>query len=148
MVLRLVCRLGYEARYPKAVDVLIKNHGQLLTVFDFPAEHWIHLRRTNRVESPFATVKTPAKETKWAGYRQAGLSTSFKLLLAPENRWRRVNASHLVALQDAGIRFPNGQAEMFQSEKPDDRSLFCQSPSLLADGEAPIHDTWRYLLVV
>ena len=129
----------FAARYPKAVETLTKDQDQLLTFFDFPAEHWIHLRTTNPVESPFATVKARTKETKGAGSRKAGLAMAFKLLLAAEQRWRRVNAPHLVALVRAGVKFPNGQAEMFPLE-PSDDSLFARTPSVYAAKEVPIHN--------
>jgi transposase-like protein len=130
----------YEARYPKAVETLTKDQDQLLTFFDFPAEHWVHLRTSNPIESPFATVKARTKKTKGAGSRQAGLATAFKLLLAAEDRWRKLNAPHLVALVKAGVKFPNGRAEMFQSEKPGDDSLFSQTPSICAASEVTIHN--------
>lgn len=129
----------FGARYPKAIETLTKDQDQLLTFFDFPAEHWIHLRTTNPVESPFATVKARTKVTKGAGSRKAGLAMAFKLLLAAEKRWRRVNAPHLVALVRAGVKFPNGQAEMFQSERSDD-CLFTHTPSIFAASEALIHN--------
>jgi putative transposase len=92
----------YEVRYPKAVETLTKDQDQLLTFYDFPAEHWIHLRTTNSIESSFATVKARTKKTKGTGSRKAGLAMAFKLLSAAEKRWRRVNAPHLVALVKAG----------------------------------------------
>ena len=130
----------YEVRYPKAVGTLTKDQDPLLTFFDFPAEHWIHLRTTNPIESSFATVKARTKKTKGAGSRKAGLAMAFKLLSAAEKRWRRVNAPHLVALVKAGVKFPDGQAKMFQSEKPDDHSLFSQTPSVFAASEVSIHN--------
>ncbi len=102
----------YEARYPKALKTLTKDQDQLLTFFDFPAEHWIHLRTTNPIESSFSTVKARTKKTKGAGSRKAGLAMAFKLLLAAEKRWRRINAPHLVALVKAGVKFPDGEAKM------------------------------------
>jgi transposase-like protein len=110
----------------------------LLTFFDFPAEHWLHLWTTNPVESPFATVKARTKVTKGAGSRKAGLAMAFKLLLAAEHGWRRVNAPHLAALVKAGVKFPNGQAEMFPLE-PSDDSLFARSLSVYAAEEVLIH---------
>ncbi len=130
----------FEARYPKAVETLVKDQDQLFTFFDYPAQHWIHLRTTNPIESPFATVKARTKKTKGAGSRKAGLAMAFKLLLAAEKRWRRVNAPHLVALVRAGVTFPNGEAEMFQSEKLDDGLLFSQTPSIFAASEMLIHN--------
>ena len=128
----------YEARYPKAVETLAKDQDQLLTFFDFPAEHWLHLRTTNPIESTFATVKARTKKTKGAGSRKAGLAMAFTLLLAAEKRWRRVNAPHLVALVKAGVAFPDGQAEMFQSETLQE-DLFTHTPAILAASES-IHN--------
>jgi putative transposase len=99
----------FQARYPKATECLVKDQDALLTFFDFPAEHWIHLRTTNPIESPFATVKTRTRQTKGAGSRQAGLAMAFKLILAAQDHWRRVNAPHLVALVRAGVQFKDGK---------------------------------------
>jgi putative transposase len=99
----------FEAKYPKAVECLLKDQDELLTFFDFPAEHWIHLRTTNPIESTFSTVKARTKRTKGAGSRKAGLAMAFKLLLGAERRWRKINAPHLVALVQAGVSFPNGE---------------------------------------
>lgn len=102
----------FAAKYPKAVECLIKDQDELLTFFDFPAEHWLHLRTTNPIESSFSTVKARTKKTKGAGSRKAGLAMAFKLLLAAEKRWRKINAPHLVALVQAGIKFPDGQRQL------------------------------------
>lgn len=99
----------FQAKYPKAVECLLKDQAELLTFFDFPAEHWIHLRTTNPNESTFSTVKARTKRTKGAGSRKAGLAMAFKLLLAAEKRWRKINAPQLVALVQVGISFPDGQ---------------------------------------
>jgi transposase-like protein len=128
----------YGARYPKAVETLTKDQDRLLTFFDFPAEHWIHLRTTNPIESTFSTVKARTKTTKGAGSRKAGLAMAFKLLLAAEKRWRKVNAPYLVALVKAGVEFPNGEAEMFQPEPVPE--VFSLTPSIFAAEEALIHN--------
>tara|TARA_Y100000310_G_scaffold289044_1_gene315160 strand:- start:119 stop:1381 length:1263 start_codon:yes stop_codon:yes gene_type:complete len=99
----------YGTRYPKAVECLLKDQDTLLTFFDFPAEHWIHLRTTNPIESPFATVKTRTRQTKGAGSRKAGLALACKLILAAQERWRKVNAPHLVAMVRAGVKFRDGE---------------------------------------
>jgi transposase-like protein len=99
----------YQAKYPKAVETLTKDQDELLTFFDFPAEHWIHLRTTNPIESTFSTVKARTKKTKGAGSRKAGLAMAFKLLLAAEKSWRRISAPYLVALVQAGVKFSDGQ---------------------------------------
>ena len=127
----------YGARYPKAVETLTKDQDQLLTFFDFPAEHWVHLRTTNPIESTFATVKARTKKTKGAGSRKAGLAMAFKLLLAAQEHWRSVNAPHLVALVKAGVKFPNGEAEMLRPA-PAPEGLFAHTPAIAA--EALIHN--------
>jgi len=91
-----------------------------LTFLDFPAEHWIDLRTTNPIESAFATVKARTKQTKGAGSRKAGLAMAFKLLLAAQSHWRRVNAPRLVALVKAGVEFPDGEADMLKQDKEPD----------------------------
>lgn len=102
----------YEAKYPKAVACLTRDADRLFTFMDYPGAHWTHLRSTNAIESAFATVKARTRVTKGAGSRDAGLAMAFKLLTQAENRWRRVNASHLVALVHAGVKFPAGQTRI------------------------------------
>ncbi len=109
----------FQARYPKATECLVKDQETLLTFFDFPAEHWIHLRTTNPIESPFATVKTRTRQTKGAGSRQAGLAMAFKLILAAQDHWRKVNAPQLVALVRAGVPFKDGEHVVPQAERPE-----------------------------
>jgi transposase-like protein len=94
----------FGAKYPKAVESLQREQDKLLTFFDFPAEHWRHLRTTNVVESPFATVRLRQRVTKGAGTRTKGLLMAFKLLDMAEGRWRRINgASELPALRAGAI---------------------------------------------
>jgi transposase-like protein len=99
----------FETKYPKAVECLLKDKDELLTFLDFPAAHWIHLRTTNPIESAFSTVKARTRRTKGAGSRKAGLGMAFKLLLGAQQHWRKINAPHLVALVQAGVRFPDGE---------------------------------------
>src|SRR3954454_14181386 len=98
----------YDAKYSKAVDKVLKDRHVLLTHFDFPADHWFHLRTTNVIESTFATVRLRTNKTKGAGSRSAGLAMAYKLLDAAQARWRCVNAPHLVALVRAGATFVDG----------------------------------------
>jgi putative transposase len=98
----------YQPKYPKAVDSLRRDQDKLLTFYDLPAEHWIHLRTTNPIESPFATVRLRQRVTKGAGSRTKGLVMAFKLLLMAQQRWRRLNASELLPLVRAGVRFQDG----------------------------------------
>ena len=78
----------YGAKYPKAVASLRRDESELLTFFDFPAEHWVHLRTGNVIESPFATVRLRQRVTKGAGSRQKGLLMAFQLLAMAVRRWR------------------------------------------------------------
>ena len=98
----------YVTKYPKAVDKVLKDREVLLAHFDFPAEHWVHLRTTNAIESTFATVRLRTNKTKGSGSRSAGLAMAYKLLEAAQARWRSVNAPHLVALVRAGATFVDG----------------------------------------
>ena len=98
----------YTAKYPKAVTSLTTDQARLLTYFDYPAEHWTHLRTTNPIESTFATVRLRERVTKGAGSRTAGLTMAFKLLEAAAMHWRKVNAPELIPLVRAGVRFVDG----------------------------------------
>jgi putative transposase len=129
----------YAVRYPKAVETLTKDQDRLLTFFDVPAEHWPHLRTTNPIESTFAAVKARTRKTKGAGSSKAGRAMAFKLLEARQDRWRKVNAPHLVALVGAGVQFPNGRVEMLPSEPTAD-DLFMPTPLMPAVDELVIHN--------
>lgn len=98
----------FSAKYPKAAESLERNWERMLTFFDFPAEHWGHLRTTNPIESAFATVKHRTYKTKGAGSRQRGLVMAWKLLAQAEKHWRTVNAPHLVEIVRTGGIFKNG----------------------------------------
>lgn len=98
----------YGAKFPKSVKKITDDEAELLAFYDFPAEHWIHLRTTNPIESTFATVRLRTKVTKGAGSRAAALAMVFKLVESAQTRWRAVNAPHLVALVRAGARFERG----------------------------------------
>ncbi len=98
----------FSAKYPKAVECLERDWERMLTFFDFPAEHWMHLRTTNPIESGFATVKHRTYKTKGAGSRQRGLVMAWKLLAQAEKHWRTVNAPHLVEIVRTGGIFKNG----------------------------------------
>jgi putative transposase len=98
----------YGAKYPKAATTLEKDADVLLTFFDFPAEHWKHLRTSNVIESPFATVRLRQRVTKGAGSRTKGLLMAYKLLDMAQARWRRLDGAHLLPLVRAGIGFVDG----------------------------------------
>jgi len=99
----------FGAKWPKAVSKITEDEEALLAFYDFPAEHWIHLRTTNPIESTFAPVRARTNLTKGPGSRDAGLAMVFKLIEAAERRWRKVNGPELVALVRAGARFVNGK---------------------------------------
>lgn len=100
---------AYAAKYPKAVAKVVDDLDELLAFYDYPAEHWVHLRTTNPIESTFATVRHRTKVTKGPGSRAAGLAMAFKLIESAQKRWRAVNGPHLVALVRAGATFVNGK---------------------------------------
>jgi transposase-like protein len=108
----------YGAKFPKAVAKITDDVEQLLAFYDFPAEHWQHLRTTNPIESTFATVRHRTKVTKGPGSRAAGLAMAFKLIQSAQARWRAVNAPHLVALVRTGARFEGGKLV----ERPDEHA--------------------------
>jgi len=108
---------AYGAKFPKAAAKISDDMPQLLAFYDYPAEHWVHLRTTNPIESTFATVRHRTKVTKGPGSRAAGLAMAFKLIESAQDRWRMVNAPHLVALVRAGATFKNGKLVERPGEK-------------------------------
>ena len=99
----------YGAKWPKAVAKITDNLDVLLEFYNYPAEHWVHLRTTNPIESTFATVRLRQRVTKGPGSPAAGMAMAFKLIESAQQRWRTVNAPHLVALVRAGARFKKGK---------------------------------------
>jgi transposase-like protein len=106
----------YRAKWPKAVAKITDGLDVLLEFYNYPAEHWVHLRTTNPIESTFATVRLRQRVTKGPGSRAAGIAMAFKLIESAQTRWRAVNAPHLVALVRAGARFEKGKLV----ERPDE----------------------------
>jgi putative transposase len=106
----------YGVKWPKAVAKITDDAEELLCFFDFPAEHWVHLKTSNPIESTFSPVRARTRVTKGPGSKAAGLAMAFKLLEAAQDRWRAVNGPHLVALVRAGARFDKG----VMVERPDD----------------------------
>jgi transposase-like protein len=98
----------YEAKYPRATTCLAKDRDVLLTFYDFPAEHWMHIRTTNPIESTFATVRLRTHRTKGCGSRIACLTMVFKLAQSAQQTWRALNGSLLLEDVIRGIQFVDG----------------------------------------
>ena len=103
-----VFREEYGAKYPKALAKLDKDWSALTAFYDYPAEHWRHLRTTNPIESSFATVKLRTRVTKGAGSKAAALAMAYKLLITAQERWRRFNGHELIADVLDGATFKDG----------------------------------------
>jgi putative transposase len=98
----------FEAKYPKAAACLAKDREKLLAFYDFPAEHWRHIRTTNPIESTFATVRLRTGKTKGCGSRMACLTMVFKLAQSAERHWRKLNGSTVLPEVIRGVRFVDG----------------------------------------
>lgn len=99
----------FKAKYPKAVECLAKDRAVLLSFYDFPAEHWVHIRTTNPIESTFATVRLRTRRTKGCGSRIACLTMVFRLTQCAEQHWRALNGSKLLADVIRGVQFVDGE---------------------------------------
>jgi transposase-like protein len=104
----------YEAKYPKASECLAKDREPLLTFYDFPAEHWMHLRTTNPIESTFATVRLRTAKTRGCVSRAGILAMVFKLTKSAEQRWRKLKGAARLAQVIKGVRFKDGLQEEAQ----------------------------------
>ena len=100
---------AYRVKYDKAVECLTKDRDRLLTFYNFPAEHWIHLRTTNPIESTFATVRLRHRRTKGNGSRAACLAMVFKLCESAARKWRLLNGAKLLPDVIAGVQFIDGE---------------------------------------
>ena len=99
---------AYEAKYPKAAKCLGKDRDELLAFYDFPAEHWVHIRTTNPIESTFATVRQRTYKTKNCLSRNTMLTMVFKLIMSAQKRWRKLNGSKHLADVIEGVNFVDG----------------------------------------
>ncbi len=113
----------YGAKWPKAVAKVTEHLDVLLAFYDYPAEHWVHLRTTNPIESTLATVRLRQRVTKGPGSRAAGVAMAFKLIESAQRRRRAVNAPHLVALVRAGAKFDNGKLIERREESGGDQQV-------------------------
>jgi putative transposase len=100
---------SYQAKYPKATECLEKDKQWLFTFYNFPAQHWPHLRTTNPIESTFATVRLRMQRTKGCGSRVATLTMVFKLGIEAQKHWRRLNGSKLIPKVVTGVQFVDGE---------------------------------------
>lgn len=104
--------LHYGAKYPKAVECLSKDQDALFAFYDFPAEHWVHLRTSNPIESTFGTVRHRTRQTKGGGSRLATLTMVFKLAMAAQKKWRSLNGSPALLVQVMrGDAFVDGELQ-------------------------------------
>lgn len=98
----------YGAKYPKAVECLARDRAALMAFYDFPAEHWVHLRTSNVIESTFATIRHRTKRVKGAFSRTSLLSMLFKLATCAESSFRRIKGFDWLAQVISGMRFVDG----------------------------------------
>ena len=107
----------FEAKYPKAMDCLAKDREALLAFYDYPAEHWVHIRTTNPIESTFATVRLRTKRSRNCGSRETTLAMVFKLLQSAQKRWKRIKGFRKLELVVNNVRFRNGEQVVDQSDR-------------------------------
>jgi putative transposase len=106
----------YPANYPKATRCLTKDRESLLSVYDFPAEHWVHIRSTNPIESTFATIRHRSDRAKGCVSRATMLALIYKLGMSAEKRWQRLCGFQLLAKVIAGVPFRDGVEDLTPSE--------------------------------
>lgn len=107
----------YGAKYPKATECLVKDKDEMLAFYDFPAEHWAHVRTTNPIESMFATVRLRTNKTKSCGSRKTTLAMAFKLMKTAESNWRRLRGFKLLADVIRGVKFQDGIRETEENQQ-------------------------------
>ena len=107
----------FEAKYPKAMACLAKDRDELLAFYDYPAEHWVHIRTTNPIESTFATVRLRSKRSRNCGSRATTLAMVFKLLQSAEKRWKRIKGFRKLELVVNNVRFQDGEQVTDQSDR-------------------------------
>lgn len=106
----------FEAKYPKASNSLEKDRESLLAFYDFPAEHWVHIRTTNPIESSFATIRHRTSRTKNCVSRSTLLGLVFELALTAEKSWRKIRGFKQLPEVIQGIRFQDGIAVIVESD--------------------------------
>lgn len=107
----------YDAKYPKAMECLRKDREELLAFYDFPAEHWVHIRTTNPIESTFATVRLRSKRSKNCGSRDTTLAMVYKLMESAQKKWRKIRGFSLLTLVVNNVPFVDGELVKKQSDR-------------------------------
>jgi len=107
----------YSAKYARAMECLEKDREELLTFYDFPAEHWIHIRTSNPIESAFSTIRLRTAKTRNCGSRETTLTMVFKLAQSAERRWKRLKGHKLLGEVITGVKFKDGVRESDQSDR-------------------------------
>jgi transposase-like protein len=114
----------FGKKCPKSMESLKEDWERMVTHFDFPVEHWLHLRTTNPIESTFATVRLRTRVTKGPGSRAAGMAMAFKLLLMASQTWRKLTSAELLPQVQAGVKFVDGKrVERDEESKSQDRKV-------------------------
>ncbi|MDP5208953.1 IS256 family transposase [Microbulbifer sp. 2205BS26-8] len=99
----------YEAKYPKVVECLLKDHEELMSFYDFPAKHWQSIRTTNPIESTFGTIRHRTKRSKGCLSREGMLHMLFKLGMCAEEKWRKLRSFDYLAKVITGVKFKDGE---------------------------------------
>ncbi len=107
----------FEAKYPRAMECLAKDREELLAFYDYPAEHWVHIRTTNPIESTFATVRLRSKRSRNCGSRATTLAMVFKLLQSAQKRWKRIKGFNKLELVVNNVQFKDGEPLTDQSDR-------------------------------
>ena len=107
----------FNAKYPKAMERLRKDREALLAFYDFPAEHWVHIRTTNPIESTFATVRLRTRRSRNCGSRDTTLAMVFKLLQSAQKRWKRIKGFRKLELVINNVPFQDGEQVTDQSDR-------------------------------
>ena len=107
----------FQAKYPQAMDCLSKDRDTLLAFYDYPAEHWVHIRTTNPIESTFATVRLRTERSRNCGSRDTTLAMVFKLLQSAQKRWKRIKGFGKLELVVNNVQFRNGEQVKDQSDR-------------------------------
>ncbi|SEF56020.1 Transposase, Mutator family, partial [Legionella quinlivanii DSM 21216] len=107
----------YSAKYPKAMECLVKDKEELLAFYDFPAEHWIHIRTTNPIESAFSTVRLRTHKSRNCGSRDTTLAMVFKLMEVAQKRWIKIRGFNLLTLVINNVKFVDGVQISKQSDR-------------------------------